>query len=195
MNVMMEDQLVVQNLDLVAVTGGPFRAHAITTLPIPVNDGTLTITLSATVGQPMISGLEIIEAANIVTHRINCGATSNTLITMNGNTWSKDQYAASGATSNRCIKNNITNSIYCSSHYFRTSLGTPLRYNIPVPYNNALYALKLHFNEHVSVFLCSCDVTFVAGALTQTFFIGLGNDYSTTTRSAHEFMMYWWKTH
>lgn len=151
MDVTIEDQVVVKNLDVVAVMGGPFRAHVITTLPVPVSDGTLTLTLSATVGQAMISGLEIIESANIVTHRINCGATSNKLITMNGDTWSKDTFAASGAVSNRCTKLNITNSIYCSSRYFRTSLGTPLRYNIPVPYNNALYALKLHFNEHVSV--------------------------------------------
>lgn len=144
-----EDQLVVDNLDVVAVTGGTFRAHVLTTLPLYVADGVLTITMNATVGQVMISGLEVLASANVVTHRINCGSTSNTLVTMNGITWSKDMFALSGATSNRCTRSNITNSIYCSSRYFRTSLGTPLRYNIPVPYNNALYSLKLHFNEHV----------------------------------------------
>jgi Malectin domain len=156
--VYIEDQLVVDNLDVVAATGGALRALVITTLPVYVSDGTLTITMNATVGQVMISGIEVIASANTVTHRINCGSTSNTLIRMNDITWSKDMFALSGATSNRCTKSNITDSIYCSSRYFRTSLGTPLRYNIPVPYNNAWYALKLYFNEHVRGLIDSCPV-------------------------------------
>ena len=147
---MIEDQLVVDNLDIVAVTGGSLRAHVITTLPLLVTDGILTITMTASIGQVMISGIEVMAAANIVTHRINCGTTSaTTVVRMNNVPWNRDQFALSGATSNRCTKLNITNSIYCSSRYFRTSSGTPLRYNIPLPYNNALYTVRLHFNEHV----------------------------------------------
>lgn len=150
MDVTIEDQLIVDNLDVAAVTGGTYRAYVVTTLPVYVSDGAMTISLTSSLGTVMISGLEVMASANLVTHRINSGSTSNTLVTMNSATWSKDTHALSGAVSNRCAANNITNSIYCSSRYFRTSIGTPLRYQIPVPYNNALYALRLHFNEHVS---------------------------------------------
>jgi hypothetical protein len=153
MNVYIENQLVVDKLDVVAVTGGTFRAYVITTLPILVTDGTLTMTMNTTVGQVMISGIEVIASANIVTHRINCGSTSNTLVRMNDVTWNKDAFFASGAASNRCTTLNITNSIYCSSRFFRTTSGTPFRYNIPVPYNNAIYSLRLYFNEHVRSFV------------------------------------------
>ena len=150
MDVTIEDQLIVDNLDVAAVTGGTYRAYVVTTLPVYVSDGAMTISLTSSLGTVMISGLEVMASANLVTHRINSGSTSNTLVTMNSVTWSKDTHALSGAVSNRCAANNSTNSIYCSSRYFRTSIGTPLRYQIPVPYNNALYALRLHFNEHVS---------------------------------------------
>lgn len=156
MNITIENEVVLNNFDVVAVTGGRLRAHIITTLPQLVTDGVLTINFKSIIGPPIISGVEIIQSANLVTHRINCGALSNTLTVVNGTTWSKDQFALSGGTSNRCTKLNVTNSIDCSTRYFRTSIGTPLRYNIPVPYNNSLYALKLHFLEHVSVpsFFC-----------------------------------------
>ena len=147
---MIEDQLVVDNLDIVAVTGGSLRAHVITTLPVLVTDGILTITMTASIGQVMISGIEVMAAANIVTHRINSGTTAaTTIVRMNYVDWTRDLFSLSGATSNRCTQAGITNSIYCSSRYFRTSIGTPLRYNIPLPSNNALYTIRLHFNEHV----------------------------------------------
>lgn len=201
MDVYIEDRLVVDNLDVVAVTGGSFRAHVITTAPLIVSDGILTMTLNTTVGQAIISGIEVMASAQLVTHRINCGATSNTLVTMNNVTWSKDMYALSGATSNRCSKTNTTtNTIYCSSRYFRTSLGTPLRYNIPVPYNNALYVLKLHFNEHVRRFMGGvCSNCHIYTRLTHFLFIWrvpcCFHEYSITMRLVHEYMMYGSKTH
>ena len=67
---MIEDQLVVDNLDIVAVTGGSLRAHVVTTLPLLVTDGILTITMTASTGQVMISGIEVMAAANIVTHQL-----------------------------------------------------------------------------------------------------------------------------
>jgi Malectin domain len=77
--------------------------------------------------------------------RINCGST--TPVTMNNVTWNRDEYAMSGALYNTC--GNTTNSIYCSSRYFQTKKGTPFQYNIPVPFNNTSYQLRLHFAEYV----------------------------------------------
>jgi Malectin domain len=77
--------------------------------------------------------------------RINCGST--TPVTMNNVTWNHDENAMSGAPYNTC--GNTTNSIYCSSRYFRTKKGTPFQYNIPVPVNNTSYQLRLHFAEYV----------------------------------------------
>ena len=91
--------------------------------------------------------------------RINCGASARIpVITPPDISWSKDSYYRSGTISNRCLLSNTTNSnnnqtggsIYCTSRYFRSSTyGTPLRYDIPVPYNQASYQLRLHFNEQV----------------------------------------------
>jgi Malectin domain len=78
-------------------------------------------------------------------YRINCGST--TPVTMNNVTWNRDEYATSGAPYNTC--GNTTNSIYCSSRYFQTEKGTPFQYNIPVPFNNTSYQLRLHFAEYV----------------------------------------------
>jgi hypothetical protein len=82
---------------------------------------------------------------DIVLNRINCG--SNTSVTMTNITWSADQYSSVGRPYNTC--GNITNSIYCTSRYFQLTRGTPFRYNIPVPYNNASYQVRLHFAEQV----------------------------------------------
>jgi Malectin domain len=84
-------------------------------------------------------------AAGVVLSRINCGSTVSVI--MNNITWSADQYSSVGRTYNTC--GNTTNSIYCTSRYFQTARGTPFRYNIPVPYNNATYQLRLHFAEQV----------------------------------------------
>jgi hypothetical protein len=98
--------------------------------------------------------------------RINCGASSRIpVITSPNISWSKDRFFQSGTISNRCIPQiNATtmtttnpskmehSSIYCTSRYFRNTSDvttTPLRYDIPVPYNYASYQLRLHFNEQV----------------------------------------------
>ena len=147
-----DDQWVRDDLDVVAETGGRYRILTITTTtPVFVRDGTVTITMNAVVDAAILSAVEVIASANQPIHRINCGATSNTPVIMNQVSWTKDAYALSGARSNRCAANNITDSIYCSSRYFSATFGTPLRYSIPVPYyqsNNARYAVRLHFNEH-----------------------------------------------
>jgi hypothetical protein len=84
-------------------------------------------------------------------YRINCGSTSSAVVMMNDNTtWNKDQYSVSGAVYNTCTVNNISNSIYCSSRYFKTTKGTPFRYNLPIPYNNGTYQLRLHYAEQVN---------------------------------------------
>jgi hypothetical protein len=89
--------------------------------------------------------------------RINCGSTSSVI--MNDILFHSDQYSLSGAMYNTC-GNTTTNSIYCTSRYFRTSKGTPFQYNIPVPFNNTFYQLRLHFAEQVRSFttLCLCIV-------------------------------------
>jgi hypothetical protein len=151
MDFSIENQLVINDLDVVAVAGGIFTVYIVTTVtPIFIRDGTVTFTMRASVDAVILSAVEVMASANIVTHRINCGSSSNTPVIMNNVSWTKDVYALSGATSNRCTANNVTNSIYCSSRYFSATIGTPLRYNIPVPTNNALYALRLHFYEQVN---------------------------------------------
>ena len=150
MDFYIEDQLVLNDFDVVAAAGGSLRAHVVTMAqPFYITDGDVTITMSASTNTVVISAVEVISSANLVVQRINCGATARTPVMMNKVSWSKDAYALSGALSNRC-GTNITNSIYCSSRYFGALIGTPLRYSIPVPYNNTLYALRLHFNEQVN---------------------------------------------
>jgi Malectin domain len=150
MDFYIEDQLVLNDFDVVAAAGGSLRAYVVTIAqPIFITDGGVTITMSASTNTAIISAVEVIASANLVTHRINCGATSKTPVIMDNMSWSRDAYALSGALSNRC-GTTTTNSIYCVSRYFATSIGTPLRYSIPVPYNKALYAVRLHFNEQVN---------------------------------------------
>jgi hypothetical protein len=106
--------------------------------------------MSASINHVIVSAVEVIASANRVIHRINCGATTSGIpVIMNNVSWTRDMYASSGTLSNRC-GTTITNSIYCSSRYFSASMGTPMRYNIPVPYNHALYSLRLHFNDMVN---------------------------------------------
>jgi hypothetical protein len=152
MDVFVENKLVLDNLDIVAAAGGPKRAYVATvSQPVSITDGSVTITMNSTINSAVISGIEVIASANIVTHRINCGATAAAPVTMNGVSWARDVYfSTTSLISNRC-GTTITNSIYCSSRYFTTTSVSPLRYNIPVPYNNALYQLRLHFNELVKL--------------------------------------------
>ena len=151
MDFYIEDELVLNDFDVFDAAGGRlFRVHIVTTAqPIFITDGDVTITMSASTNSVIISAVEVIASANLVVHRINCGATSRIPVMMDQESWIRDAYALSGAVSNRC-GTTITNSIYCSSRYFSTAIGTPLRYSIPVPYNNELYAVRLHFNEQVN---------------------------------------------
>jgi Malectin domain len=65
---------------------------------------------------------------------------------VNGVVWSADQYFASGGKLVTCPTSGTNDNIYCSSRFFRSTFGTPFRYDIPISQNGS-YTLKLHFAE------------------------------------------------
>jgi Malectin domain len=96
--------------------------------------------------------------ANTVVHRINCGSTT-AVTDVNGTVWSKDVNFLNGFRLLTCPAN-VTNSIYCSSRYFKNASTTPARYDLPVPANGN-YLLRLHFAEQYfnAINLRKFDVT------------------------------------
>jgi hypothetical protein len=80
--------------------------------------------------------------------RINSGSTSS-VVTTNNITWNPDQYALSGGLYNTCTNTTTSTNIYCTSRFFKQTRGKTYRYNIPVPFNNIYYQLRLHFAEQV----------------------------------------------
>jgi hypothetical protein len=127
-----EVMYVTTTAPIVSPTKAPTKAPL--SIPVPV----LTAPISAPI--PMSNG-------NIV-YRINCGSSNQVIVPPNNIVWSPDQYVISGLPQNTC-GSNITNSIYCSSRYFRAVNGQPFRYDLPVPVSNRTYELRLHFAEQV----------------------------------------------
>jgi hypothetical protein len=148
MDVTVEGILVLDNLDVFAKVGG--NAAYVYTVPqsIAVNDGFLTIAFIPSKQNPMISGIEVLPAPPpSPLFRINCGSTAQ-VIDSNSVAWGPDQYFNNiGSLYSTC--GSITNSIYCTSRYFRATSAPPFRYEIPVPVSNAPYQLRLHFAEQV----------------------------------------------
>jgi Malectin domain len=108
-----------------------------------------------------------------IVHRINCGSANQVAVPPNNIVWTPDQYSSAGVLFNTC--GNITNSIYCTSRFFRTSNAAPYRYNLPVT-SNRTYTVRLHFAEQVRLmlivfpceFLCRIDgllIHFLFGCL------------------------------
>ena len=152
MNVYIEGVTVLSNLDIFALVGKDAAYRYTIPQPIYVFDGMLSITMNATKENAMLSGIEVLPIvpttppnSNVI-HRINCGSTTQVIQSSNI-VWSADQFVTTGESYNTC--GNISTSIYCTNRYFRATRGTPFRYNIPIPYNNAPYQVKLHFAEQV----------------------------------------------
>jgi Malectin domain len=80
-------------------------------------------------------------------HRINCGSNETITVQPGNIVWERDQYyTTESRTYSTC---NATPSLYCNDRYWRVLNIPPYQYNIPVPYNNATYQVKLHFVELV----------------------------------------------
>jgi hypothetical protein len=60
--VRLQDQVVLNELDVLAETGGVLRVLTKTFAKVTVTDGTLTVQLDAQSGQTLLNGLEIVRA-------------------------------------------------------------------------------------------------------------------------------------
>ena len=151
--------LVVVMVGVSTTRGAPLLWQPVTT-PGPTSVGTTSSILA--MRRRHIQQQQQPNTISRTTIRINCGATQryHPVVTQPNNiTWHRDAHYQSGQISNRCARSNVvgggggnqSSSIYCTSRYFRSaSYGTPLRYDIPVPTNNASYSLRLYFNEQVT---------------------------------------------
>ena len=149
--------LVVVMVGVSTTRGAPLLWQPVTT-PGPTSVGTTSSILA--MRRRHIQQQQQPNTISRTTIRINCGATQRyhpVMTQPNNITWHRDAHYQSGQISNRCARSNVvvggnqSSSIYCTSRYFRSaSYGTPLRYDIPVPTNNASYSVRLHFNEQVT---------------------------------------------